>query len=348
MNISFQEALERAAVGKELSKADLIALLSADEEESVELFQLADEVRAKFVGEEIHLRGIIEFSNYCKRNCKYCGLRKNNKYIKRYRMSPWEIIESAGRAAGLGCPTIVLQSGEDGYYSAKILAEVIREIKKANDVAITLSIGERSRQDYELFKKAGADRYLLKHETSDPQLFNSLRPGTSLAQRLEKQRWLKDLDYQLGSGSMVGLPGQTVGIIADDILLFSKMGVEMVGIGPFIPSEGTPLKGYKGGTLDMTMKVIAATRLAMPFAHLPATTAVASIDMQGRKKVLQSGANVIMPNMTPMQYRADYTIYPGKIGLNNTPEESYNMALRDIESTGRRVGVGPGHTIQHQ
>jgi len=344
---SFHEVLERAAMGKELSKDDLISLLSASEKESVELFQLADEIRAKFVGEEVHLRGLIEFSNYCKRNCKYCGLRKNNKYIKRYRMSPWEIIESAGRAAELGCPTIVLQSGEDEYYSAEILADVIREIKKENDVAITLSVGERPRQDYELFKKAGADRYLLKHETSDPQLFNSLRPGTSLAQRLEKQRWLKDLDYQLGSGNMVGLPGQTIETIADDILLFSKMGVEMVGIGPFIPSGGTPLSGCKGGTLDMTMKVVAATRLAMPFAHLPATTAAASLETQGRKKVLQAGANVIMPNMTPIQYRVNYTIYPGKIGLNSTPEESYNMALRDIESAGRRVGVGYGHTYQH-
>ncbi|MDD4239574.1 MAG: [FeFe] hydrogenase H-cluster radical SAM maturase HydE [Desulfotomaculaceae bacterium] len=348
MRKKFLEAWERAAKCLELTREDLVALLSSDDEESVAIFQLADEMRARFVGEEIHFRGIIEFSNHCARNCCYCGLRKDNLELARYRMPPWEIIESAGRAAALGCRTIVLQSGEEAYYSGEILAAIVRAIKKDNDVAITLSVGDRSRQDYALFRKAGADRYLLKHETSDPRLFAALRPGTSLEGRLERQRWLAELGYQVGSGNMVGLPGQTLETLADDILLFRRMGIEMAGIGPFIPSGRTPLSGDTGGTMAMTLKALATTRLAMPCAHLPATTSAATIDPQGRVKVLQCGANVIMPNMTPAQYREDYSIYPGKIGLNDTPEESYARAVKDVENVGRHVGVGYGHTRQHK
>lgn len=348
MRENFLEALEKADRSIELDKDDLVALLSADDEESVALFRLADDIRAKFVGDEVHLRGIIEFSNHCDRNCFYCGLRKGNLELNRYRMPPWEIIEAAGQAAALGCRTIVLQSGEEGYYSGEIIAGIIRAIKEEHDVAITLSLGDRSRQDYELFRKAGADRYLLKHETSDPRLFAALRPGTSLEGRLEKQSWLAELGYQLGSGNMVGLPGQTIESLADDILLFRRMGIEMAGIGPFIPNGRTPLAGKAGGTMSMTMKTLAATRLAMPCAHLPATTSAATIDPLGRIKVLQCGANVIMPNMTPARYRQDYTIYPGKIGLNDTPEESYARAVKDIKDAGRRVGVGYGHTLQYE
>lgn len=348
MRKKFLEALERAAKCLELTREDLVALLSADNEESVALFHLADEMRARFVRDEIHFRGIIEFSNHCARNCFYCGLRKDNLELTRYRMPPWEIIESAGRAAALGCRTIVLQSGEEAYYSAEILAAIVRAIKKDNDVAITLSVGDRSRQDYALFKEAGADRYLLKHETSDPRLFAALRPGTSLKGRLERQRWLSELGYQVGSGNMVGLPGQTLETLADDILLFRRMGIEMAGIGPFIPNGRTPLAGETGGTLDMTLKTLATARLAMPRAHLPATTSAASIDPLGRVKVLQCGANVIMPNMTPAQYRRDYSIYPGKIGLTDSPEESYARAGKAVENAGRRVGSGYGHTLQHE
>ena len=342
------EALNHAAKCQELTRDDLVALLGADEEESPALYRLADEMRARFVGDEVHLRGIIEFSNICNRNCFYCGLRRDNQELNRYRMPPWEIIESAGRAAALGCRTIVLQSGEESYYSAEILAGIIRAIKKDNDVAITLSVGDRSCQDYALFRKAGADRYLIKHETSDQLLFAYLRPGTSLEGRLERQRWLLELGYQVGSGNMVGLPGQTLETLADDILLFRRMGIEMAGIGPFIPNGRTPLAGEAGGTMAMTLKTLAAARLTLPYAHLPATTSAATIDPKGRVKTLQCGANVIMPNMTPAKYRENYTIYPGKIGLSDTPEESYARAVKDVENAGRRVGVGYGHTLQHE
>lgn len=344
----FSEALERAARSMELIREDLVALLSADDEESIALFNLANEIRARFVGDEVHLRGIIEFSNHCARNCFYCGLRKDNLELARYRMPPWEIIESAGRAAELGCRTIVLQSGEEGFYSSEIMTGIIQAIKKDNDVAITLSLGDRPRQDYDLFRKAGADRYLLKHETSDPRLFACLRPGTSLEGRLKRQRWLSELGYQVGSGNMVGLPGQTLETLADDILLFRKMGIEMAGIGPFIPGDRTPLAGETGGTIKMTLKTLAAARLAMPRLHLPATTSAATIDPLGRVKALQCGANVIMPNMTPSKYRGDYCIYPGKTGLNETPEDSYARSVKDVENAGRRVGAGYGHTLQYE
>lgn len=331
----FADALERAANGRELSREDLQVLLGADEQESTSLFELADEVRSRFVGEEVHLRGLIEFSNYCTGNCLYCGLRKNNRSLVRYRMSPEEIMESARRAADLGCRTIVLQSGEDRYYTAEALAELISRMKGELDVAITISIGDRTRTEYELLKEAGADRYLLKFETSDPRLFSALRPGTTLEERLKRIAWLKELGYQVGSGNIVGLPGQSLEILVGDILLLRRLGVEMAGIGPFIPADGTPLERFPPGDLEQVLMTLALVRLVLPRAHLPATTATATLDSQGRLRALKCGANVIMPNMTPQSYRENYRIYPGKLGIGEMPEESYAKAVKMVESAGR-------------
>jgi biotin synthase len=273
MRKAFAEALERAADGRELSREDLQVLLGADEQESASLFELADEVRSRFVGEDVHLRGLIEFSNYCAGNCLYCGLRKNNRRLVMYRMSPAEIRESARRAAGLGCRTIVLQSGEDGFYTAEVLADLISRLKEELDVAITLSIGDRTWAEYALLKEAGTDRYLLKFETSDPRLFKALRPGTTLEERLKRIAWLKELGYQVGSGNIVGLPGQSLETLVGDILLLRGMGVEMAGIGPFIPGDRTPLGRFPPGTLEQVLKTLALARLVLPRAHLPATTA---------------------------------------------------------------------------
>jgi len=339
----FADALERAANGRELSREDLQVLLGADEQESTSLFELADEVRSRFVGEEVHLRGLIEFSNYCTGNCLYCGLRKNNRSLVRYRMSPEEIMESARRAADLGCRTIVLQSGEDRYYTAEALAELISRMKGELDVAITISIGDRTRTEYELLKEAGADRYLLKFETSDPRLFSALRPGTTLEERLKRIAWLKELGYQVGSGNIVGLPGQSLEILVGDILLLRRLGVEMAGIGPFIPADGTPLERFPPGDLEQVLMTLALVRLVLPRAHLPATTATATLDSQGRLRALKCGANVIMPNMTPQSYRENYRIYPGKLGIGEMPEESYAKAVKMVESAGRRVSRDYGH-----
>jgi len=347
MRTEFREALKKAGDLKELSKEELVVLIDASEEESTALFELADQVRRQFLGDEVHLRGIIEFSNYCANNCLYCGLRRSNRQLARYRMTMSEILDSARKAAGLGCKTIVLQSGEDGYYTANFLADTVRLLKKETDVAVTLSIGDRPREDYEKMREAGADRYLLKHETCDEKLFAVLRPGTSLAERIERLKWLGEIGFQVGSGNMVGLPGQTVETLAGDIILMRETGVEMAGIGPFIPNEQTPLGDRPAGTLALTLKTLAAARLALPCVHMPATTATGTIHPYGRDKALRCGANVIMPNMTPPAYRVSYQIYPGKTGLAGTPEESYAGAVKMVENAGRKVGTGYGHSIDY-
>jgi len=344
----FVDALERAGQGEQLTKNDLITLLNADKDESRTLFEAADQARANTLGDEVHFRGIIEFSNHCMKNCLYCGLRRDNKVLARYRLKPEEIIEGARETARLGCRTLVLQSGEDSNYSADMLGELIVRIKEELDLAITLSLGDRTKNDYGLLKKAGADRYLLKHETCDADLFSYLRPGTCLEERLERQIWLRETGYQVGSGNMVGLPGQSLEILAGDIILMREMRVEMAGIGPFIPGKQTPLAKASGGSLELSMKTLAATRLAMPGAHLPTTTSIASIHPQGRVKALQCGANVIMPNMTPRQYRASYMIYPGKLGLQDTPEDSYKRAVKAVNDACRTISRGYGHSLKYE
>jgi biotin synthase len=338
-------ALERAGQSEKLSRTDIILFLSASGEENIALIQAADQMRCRIMGEEVHFRGIIEFSNHCMKNCLYCGLRRDNTALPRYRLKPEEIIEGARETARLGCRTLVLQSGEDNYYSAGILGEIVCWIKEELDLAITLSLGDRSKEDYALFKKAGADRYLLKHETCDANLFSYLRPGTSLEERLIRQKWLRDLGYQVGSGNMVGLPGQTMAAIADDIILMRDMNIEMAGIGPFIPNKHTPLAKEPGGSLEMSMKTLAAARLAMPRTHLPATTSVASIHPSGRIKALKCGANVIMPNMTPLRHRKNYMIYPGKLGVADEPAQSYSRAVMDVRRAGRNISSGYGHSL---
>lgn len=340
----FAKILQKAKTCSQmLDKEDILVLLSAGPSEAEELFAAADATRAHFLGEEVHLRGLIEFSNYCIKNCLYCGLRKDNKKLVRYRLTPDEILAAARKVASLGLKTVVLQSGEDPFYKGDVLASIISQIKDNLDLAVTLSIGDRTKSEYALFKRYGADRYLLKHETSDPQLFAALRPGTVLKDRLLRLEWLKELGYQVGSGNMVGLPGQTLDSLAGDIFIMRELDVEMAGIGPFIPHRDTPLANSSGGTLEMALKVLAVTRLVLPYTHLPATTAAASVHPNGRELALKCGANVIMPNMTPTVYRPNYSIYPGKLGSDSTPEESFIKALDDIKKSGRKPGKGYGH-----
>ncbi|HBV99198.1 MAG: biotin synthase [Peptococcaceae bacterium BICA1-7] len=343
----FEEALAKAGENcRELSFEDIKALLGAGESERPRLYALADRVRSRLLGEEVYLRGIIEFSNYCSGACFYCGLRSGNKGVRRYRMEPSEILEAAGEAAGMGLKTIVLQSGEDPFYTVEILTGVIWEIKKL-DVAVTLSLGLRSPEDLRAFKEAGADRYLLKHETADADLFARLRPGTTLEDRVGSLRLLKRLGYQVGSGGMVGLPGQTVPAVARDLLLMRDLDVEMAGLGPFIPHPGTPLGGSPAGSLEMTLTILAVARLVLPDAHLPATTALGTINPRGRGLALRCGANVIMPNVTPQRYRSHYSIYPGKTGIDRDPFTSVREMRLLIESLGRSEGTGYGHSPKY-
>ena len=282
-------------------KREIVRLLS-NEANQQELFRRADAVRKENVGDEVHLRGLIEFSNICRNNCLYCGIRRGNTHVCRYRMDEAELVETARKAADMGFKTIVMQSGEDMYYTKDRLCRIIAAIKKF-DVAITLSIGERTYTEYKAFREAGADRYLMRIETTNKELYHRLDPQMSWQQRYECLLMIKELGYELGSGIMVGLPGQSIESIAEDLLFLRDLPVDMAGIGPFIPHPQTPLAHEKGGTLDLALRTMAVMRLLLPDINIPATTAMESLHPNGRIMALQAGANVVMPNVTEGEYR---------------------------------------------
>lgn len=309
------------------------------------LYRAADRVRQRAVGDAVHLRGLIEFSNYCGRTCFYCGLRAAHKAIARYRMSADEIIAGAAGAVRAGMKTIVLQSGEDSAFSLDQLCHIVRTIKEL-DVAITLSIGELSRDAYAALRRAGADRYLLRIETSNEDLYRRLHPGMSYRNRLRCLYDLRELGYEVGTGCLIGLPGQTTAMLADDLLLFKELGADMIGLGPFIPAAGTPLAHAPGGSVDVSLRMMALTRLLLPDINIPATTALGVKDHDGYEKGLRCGANVIMPNMGKQEYKKLYAIYPGK-GTGVTNLENQLAVLEDIiRRQGRVIGRGYGQHLR--
>ncbi len=336
MNTIIQKAKET----HELSRDEIIALLK-DDSINEELFKAADEVRKKYLGDEVHLRGLIEFTNICKRNCMYCGLRRNNKNLNRYRLSHEEIIDFAKKAVSYGYKTLVLQGGEDDYYTVERLVPIVKDLKSLG-VALTLSIGERPFEEYEALKKAGADRFLLRIETTDRELYEELDPGMSHENRIQCLKNLRKLGYEVGSGCLVGLPGQKIESLADDILFFKELDVDMNGIGPFIPNEDTPLKDAEGGQFELALKVMAIVRLLLPDINIPATTAMETLNKQGRVIALQCGANVVMPNVTEGEYRKLYALYPGKICTGDTPAHCRGCISGKIRGIGRIVSDGPG------
>ncbi len=332
--------LEHVRQTHTLSHAEICTLLRAPDARP--LLSAADRVRKQYVGDGVYLRGLIEFSSYCKNDCMYCGLRRSNLHAQRYRLTPAQIITTTRRAAELGYKTVVLQSGEDVSFSTDTLCHIIREIKKL-DVALTLSIGEKTREEYAAYKQAGADRYLLRIETTDKDLYEKLDPGMSFNNRVRCLQDLKDLGYEVGSGSLVGLPGQTVESLADDLLFFKQLPVDMAGIGPFIPHPHTPLKGEKpDGHFELSLKMMALMRLLLPDINIPATTAMETLHPQGRLLALQSGANVVMPNVTDTCYRKQYELYPGKICTGDDAAQCRGCITRKIESIGRFVSPGKG------
>lgn len=324
-----------------LTKDEIIALLK-DETRQQDLFDKADDVRHRYVGDEVHLRGLIEFSNICRNNCLYCGIRRGNAKAVRYRMSEEEIIETARRAVNLGFKTIVMQSGEDMYYDTSRMCRIIEAIKKF-DVAITLSIGERTYEEYKAFRAAGADRYLMRIETTDKDLYHKLDPEMSWQHRYECLLTIKELGYELGSGIMVGLPQQSIASIAEDLLFLKEIGVDMAGIGPFIPHPQTPLAKETGGTLNLSLRTMAIMRLLLPDINIPATTAMESLAPNGRIQALQAGANVIMPNVNEGEYRKLYELYPNKACINDTPNHCRSRIELKILSIGRTIGTGYGN-----
>lgn len=337
--------LEKLKSENILSKEELISLLENDEINS-ELFKSADEIRKTSVGDEVYLRGLIEFSNICKQHCQYCGLRCENSAIKRYRLNEEEIINSAKLAKELGLKTIVLQSGEDSFFTVEKIQNIIKEIKKL-DVTITLSIGEKSFEEYKAYKESGADRYLLRIETTDNELYKTMHPKMNLENRKRCLKDLKTLSYEVGSGILVGLPQQTISSLAEDLLFLKGIDIDMAGIGPFIPSPNTPLANAKSeNNFLLSLKVMAIMRLMLPEINIPATTAMETLKPNGRIMALQSGANVIMPNVTEMEFQNKYEIYPNKTSNNQTIKEILNDINSKLISIGRTISTAEG-TSKH-
>ncbi len=332
----------------DLTKADICELLTLNDQQQLYiLYEKADKIRKKYVGDEVHLRGLIEFSNYCRNNCHYCGLRRDNKSIERYRMTHDEILQVCSLAQKMGFHTIVLQSGEDPYYTVEMMENLIRQIKQNFDMAITLSIGERKRSDYERMFNAGADRFLLRFETSNRQLYAKLHPDSDFNHRIKILTWLKNIGYQTGSGIIVGLPGQSIEDLAEDIMKFKELDLDMIGIGPFICHSKTPLAGSKNGDIELTFKVIALTRIVTKNTHMPSTTAIATLRPNGgMEQALGLGTNVVMPNLTPIKYRALYEIYPSKASIDEVAEQTHVRIIKRINSLGRLISKDYGHSLK--
>ena len=335
-----EDIIEKAKYTHNLNEHEILTLLQ-NESINESLFKVADEIREKYLGNIVHLRGLIEFTNICKRNCMYCGLRRDNKNLKRYRLTEDEILNFAKKSVEYGYKTIVLQGGEDDYFTTERMINIVKKIKKLN-VALTLSLGEKTYEEYKAFKNAGADRYLIRIETTDKSLYEHMDPGMNFEERLQCLKNLGNLGYEVGSGTLIGLPGQTLESIAKDILFFKKINADMIGIGPFIPNEDTPLKNAQGGTLTLALKVMAITRLLLPDINIPATTAMESLAPNGRIKALQSGANVVMPNVTEGEYRKLYALYPGKICTGDTPIHCRGYITEKIKNIGRTISNGYG------
>jgi biotin synthase len=340
-----------------LTLKDILAWLHEDNPERLKtLWVWANETRHANVGDMIHLRGLVEISSRCSRQCAYCGLRAGNHSLTRYRMSPDEILVSARQAVAYGYGTVVLQAGEDFGLSSEWVTEVVRQIKFQTPLAVTLSLGERTEAELEAWRNAGADRYLLRFETSDPGLFEQIHPSRNqhAAGRIPLLRHLKQLGYEVGSGIMVGLPGQTYESIARDIALFRELDLDMIGIGPFIPHPQTPLgtgelkpvaaPGLQAPNTElMVYKAVALTRLVRPDANIPSTTALTTINKRnGRELGLQRGANVLMPNLTPVKYRKLYEIYPAKTCIEETGTACNGCLRSRINAIGRHIARGPG------
>lgn len=323
----------------------LYFLSLSDEKECSVLYSYADDMRKSLVGDEVHLRAIVEFTNYCMRGCRYCGINSGVN-ADRYRMPLDEIVEAAVSASLKGYKTVVLQGGEDAFYTADKIVYVIENILKKCDIVITLSIGERDKEEYRAFLKAGASRFLLKHETSDRDLYGRLHPNMSYDNRIECLKNLKKLGFQTGSGIMIGLPDQTLESIADDIILFKDFDLDMIGCGPFIPHPMTELADCKPGTALLSYKVLALNRIVTGSTMLPATTALSNIgEENARINALQYGANVVMPNETPAKYRVMYEIYPNK-GRVEVSDIDFRRELElEFRSIGRTISEGRGDRI---
>lgn len=311
------------------------------------LFSLARRQRKKHYGSDVYIRGLIEFSNYCKNDCFYCGIRKSNRAAHRFRLDPEAILDCCDRGYALGFRTFVLQSGEDGFFTDEKLTGLIRKIRvRYPDCAITLSIGEKSYESYRKYFEAGADRYLLRHETYDPDHYAKLHPYPLQASARQQCLWdLKEIGYQVGTGFIVGSPGQTPEHLAEDLLFIRRLNPQMVGIGPFIPHKDTPFADRDPGTLELTLFLLGLLRLLLPKVLLPATTALGTIHPRGRELGILAGANVVMPNLSPSQARKNYTLYNNKSDVANGADKDLLTLRKSMQEIGFPIVTARGDSL---
>lgn len=336
------DALEKT---HDLTGDDLTLLLTTEDKEGLDyLKQRARQTADSIYGKEIFTRGLIEFTNHCKNDCLYCGIRRSNAHADRYRLSEEEIFACCEEGYSLGFHTFVLQGGEDLYYTDERICRIVSKIRSAfPDCAITLSIGEKERESYQAYFDAGADRYLLRHETADPDHYASLHPAEmSYDHRMQCLRDLMDIGYQVGCGFMVGSPGQSVDTLYKDLQFIRAFQPHMVGIGPFIPQHDTPFGDRQAGTLDQTLRLLSIIRLIHPHVLLPATTALGTIHPLGREMGIRAGANVVMPNLSPVGVRKKYELYDNKICTGDEAAECRHCLGRRMEGIGYHLAVSRG------
>ena len=336
--------IDRLCAAHDLEDGQLKQLLGNPEGAEM-LFEKADSVRRAVYGDFVYIRGLIEFTNYCKNNCFYCGIRAGNEKALRYRLTKEEILDCCREGYGLGFRTFVLQGGEDEYFSDKKICEIVSAIRKEfSDCAITLSIGEKSRESYQAFFDAGANRYLLRHETADEAHYKKLHPkGMELENRKRCLFDLKDIGYQVGSGFMVGSPFQTVENIISDLRFLQQLEPDMIGIGPYITHKDTPFKNHESGPLGLTLRLISVLRLMFPYALIPSTTALGTIHPNGREMGLKAGANVVMPNLSPVKVRKFYELYENKICTGEEAAQCRGCLERRVESAGYKIVTDIGN-----
>lgn len=342
------ELLEKLHKNQFLSRDEFIFLLeNVDEKVAQKAADLARMVAEENYGDKIYIRGLIEFTNICKNNCYYCGIRAGNNKVVRYRLNKDEIYDCVEYGYDLGFRTFVLQGGEDEYFTDEIICEIISEIKnRYPDCAVTLSIGEKSKESYSRYKMAGADRYLLRHETADIDHYKKLHPESMSGENRHRcLEILKELGFQVGAGFMVGSPYQTVENVADDLIFMKKLNPEMVGIGPFIPAGNTPFENHLPGELNQTLFILSLIRLMLPEVLLPATTALSSLDSRGRELGIKAGANVVMPNLSPPSVRDKYYLYDNKAFAGEEAAEHLEKLKKSMKSIGREVVVDRGDNI---
>lgn len=333
---------------KHFTDEELRALLASPAPDA-ELTTKAVAARQSVYGNKVFIRGLIEFTNICKNDCYYCGIRAGQKNVDRYRLTAEDILDCCKTGYDLGFRTFVLQGGEDGWWNDDRLCKVVSDIKEAHsDCAVTLSVGERSRQSYQRLFNAGADRYLLRHETADSCHYAKLHPeNLTLENRIRCLSDLKDIGYQVGCGFMVGSPGQTVEHLIKDLRFIEAFQPHMVGIGPFLPAAGTPFEGEAAGSADLTRKLLSIVRLMHPKVLLPATTALGTADTDGRERGILAGANVIMPNLSPLEVRKKYMLYNNKIATGDEAAESVANLRASMKAIGYEVVTDRGDYINH-